>query len=289
MKPELLIKDIMTLGEGPVWDDRRQRLYWVDIPEGRLWHWEQASGETGSVKAGDSLGMCALAEDEGLVLALWQDIELLQGQERRTLVRNAEPDKPDNRFNDGKVDPMGRLLVGTMGTKGKREQGALYSLGGAEGKLRRLLDGVSTSNGLGWSLDGRRLYYVDTPTGFLWGFDYDLDTGDISNRQPLIDYRPEAGNFDGICMDAEGCVWAAHWGGWQVSRWDPETGRKLLSIAVPAPYVTSCCFGGPDLKTLFITSAWNRSEETRAQAPLAGSLFAVQTPYQGLPPHRFRA
>ena len=289
MKLERFLDLTMVLGEGPVWDEQAQRLYWVDITAGQLWHWDSAGGSTDKLDLHQTLGMCALTTSGGLVLASAQQILLYEQGALRLLIDGAEADRPDNRFNDGKCDPRGRLLVGSMDTKGQRERGALYSLSGSNGQLQTLLTGVSTSNGIGFNSAGDRLYYVDTPTGFLWGFDYDLETGAIRNRQPLIDYRAELGRFDGITVDSEGMVWAAHWGGYQVSRWDPSTGRKLLSLAVPAPFVTSCCFGGPDFQTLYITSAWNRNPQTQAEAPLAGALFCVDTPDQGLPAARFRA
>lgn len=288
MKAERFLNHIMVLGEGPVWDERRQRLYWVDISEGRLWHWDQTSGQSESLPLHKSLGMCALTEDGGLLVTPGRSIELIHGDERRVLVEDAEPDLPGNRFNDGKCDPAGRLLVGSMDTGGQQACGSLYSLERADGQLRPLLHGVTVSNGIGFSPDHRFLYYVDTPSGFLWRFDYELERGELSNRVPLIDYRQEAGSFDGICMDAEGCIWAAHWGGYQVTRWDPRSGRKLLSIPLPAPYVTSCCFGGPGFKTLFITTAWNRDEKARAESPLAGSLFVCDTPYEGLKAETFK-
>jgi len=114
-----------------------------------------------------------------------------------------------------------------------------------------------------------------------------MDTGKLSGRTPLINYSGEEGMFDGICVDAEGCVWAAHWGGFQVSRWDPRTRGKLLSIRLPVPYVTSCCLGGEDMRTLFITTAADGDEQTKADYPLSGALFACWVDTAGLPANRF--
>ena len=158
----------------------------------------------------------------------------------------------------------------------------------AGGELRTLVDQVTTSNGIGFSPDNRSMYYVDTPSGALWRFDYDIETGTLSNRTALIDYTGEEGSFDGLTVDAEGHIWVAHWGGFQVSRWDPKTGRKLQSVPIPAPFVTSCCFGGKDLSTLYVTSAWNRDEKVRAEHPDAGGLFIFKTDTRGLPGFRFK-
>ena len=287
MKAERLFPETMVLGEGPVWDEGTGTLHWVDITAGQLWRHDFRAGVTGHQDFGQSAGMCALAEGGGMAVALGKSVVLLRDGDARVLAEHMEPEAPENRFNDGKPDARGRLLIGTMHTRGERGKGALYSLDVKAGKgFRRLLGGVSVSNGIGFSPDSRHMYYVDTLSGSLWRFLYDLDTGDISGRAPLIDYTGEEGMFDGLTVDAEGCVWVAHWGGSQVSRWDPATGRKLLSIRLPVPLVTSCCFGGEDLRTLFITTSWDGDEKVRREYPLSGALFACEPGVQGLPAAR---
>ena len=201
MKAEQLFHHIMSLGEGPVWDKQTMTLHWVDIIKGRIWQHQFDTQKTVHRDLGQSVGMCAVAQSGGLVAALAKSIILLRDGQVLTLVDEVELSLPDNRFNDGKCDAAGRLLLGTMNTKGKTGQGALYSLEKYKG-LRMLLDGISISNGLGWSPDNQFLYYVDTPGGILWRFDYDLDRGELSNRIPLIDYSGEEGMFDGLCVDA---------------------------------------------------------------------------------------
>jgi len=287
MRAERLFPETMILGEGPVYDEKAGVLHWVDITAGQLWRHDFGENLTTHRDFGQSVGMCCLTEGGGVVAALKKSLVLVGDGGERVLIDGVEPEAPDNRFNDGKPDPAGRLLVGTMDEYKRPGLGALYCL--EEGKgFKKLLGGVSISNGLAFSPDSRVMYYVDTPSGALWRFDYDLDTGEISNHAPLIDYTGEEGRFDGITVDAEGCIWAAHWGGSQVSRWDPATGRKLLSLRLPVPYVTCCCFGGPGLKTLFITTAWDGDERVRQEHPLSGALFACRTDTQGLPAGRFR-
>lgn len=284
MQAERLFDLIMDLGEGPLWDERTDTLHWVDINAGTIWSHDFRSGTTTHFDTGETVGMCCLDQQGGMVAALQHDIVRFSGG-TRTVLASAETDLPDNRFNDGKCDAHGRLLAGTMDTKNRQDMGAFYSL--TEGQpLETIAAGITCSNGVGWSVNNKMLYYVDTPSGHLWGFDYDLKTGQAVNRRPLIDYTGEEGVFDGLCVDSEGMIWAAHWGGHCVSRWDPLTGRKLSEITVPALFVTSCCFGGPGLETLFITSA-RGSEKDRAGYPLAGSLFAVRPGVSGLPMHRF--
>lgn len=285
MKAELFSHHIMSLGEGPVWDERTQTLYWVDISAGNIWSYDMNSGITRTHSMGETVGMCCLTEDGALVAALKHDIVVLQEDTRTVLFGGIEAGLPHNRFNDGKVDARGRLLAGTMDTTGRKGQGALYSF--TQGKHPATLAGdISCSNGLGWSADNRTLYYVDTPTGYLWGFDYDIETGAVANRRSLIDYTAEQGSFDGLCVDDEDMLWVAHWGGHRVSRWNPQTGRKIGEIMVPAPYVTSCCFGGDNMDMLFITTA-RGSEDTAAQYPHAGALFVAQPGVTGPVAHRY--
>jgi len=287
-KAERLFDLTMQLGEGPLWDKKEQALYWVDIPEGRVWRHGFADHGHATVALDESVGMCALARDGGLVAALEDSIVLVKDGARHVLAGNVEQDKPNNRFNDGKCDAKGRLLAGTMDRDGKKGQGSLYVL--EEGReLRKLAGDITVSNGIGWSPDNKAMYYADTPSGFLWRYDYDLETGNIANRTALIDYTKEEGNFDGLCVDSEGMLWVAHWGGFQISRWDPETGRKIGKVEVPAPLVTSCCFGGQELDTLYITTARGWDEAQIARYPLAGSLFAVQPCVKGMEMARFGA
>lgn len=284
MRAERFLELTLTLGEGPVWDEQTRTLFFVDIEGQAIWSHAAETGQSEKTALGGRVGMCVPAAGGGLVAAVERRVLLLKDGKERELAR-VEDDLPDNRFNDGKCDARGRLLVGTMGTKGQAGQGGLYIL--EPGKPPRLLvSGVSVSNGLGFSPDNRFLYYVDTPSGSLWRFDYDLAQGTVSNRVPLIDYTGEAGRFDGLCVDSEGLIWAAHWGGSRVSRWNPESRRKVAEVMIPALYVTSCCFGGEDLGTLFVTSARGRDERDRAAWPEAGGLFALRPGVRGLPSTR---
>lgn len=286
MHAERFLNLTLTLGEGPVWDERTQTLYFVDIEGHALWAHDVKTGQSRETLFEERVGMCALTRDGGLAVALEKSLVLLKDDKHSPLVSGVEADLPDNRFNDGKCDPFGRLLVGSMDTRGKMGRGSLYSLeeGGA---LRKLECGVSISNGIGFSPDGRHMYYVDTPSGRLWRYDYHGETGDIANPVPLIDYTGEEGQFDGLCVDAEGMIWVAHWGGHKVSRWNPETAKKVAEIEVPALNVTSCCFGGERQDTLFITTAQCFDEAGKAAWPLGGALFTVKPGVKGKPADRF--
>jgi sugar lactone lactonase YvrE len=166
--------------------------------------------------------------------------------------------------------------------KGPNPPGKLYRLD-ADGSMHVMLRGVSTSNGIAWSLDRRTLYYIDTPLLRVDAFDYDDATGAIANRRTVITVPPGIGRPDGSTLDAEGMLWVARWEGWGVTRWNPRTGELLQSIRLPVARVTSCAFGGPGLDTLYVTTARNGlTPEQLAAQPFAGGLFQMKPGVCGL-------
>jgi sugar lactone lactonase YvrE len=189
------------------------------------------------------------------------------------------------RFNDGKCGPDGSFIVGTM--HDSDPVGHLYTFrNGCDPMV--VTGGVKTSNGLGWSLDYKTMYYVDSKYKEVYAFDYDTRAGLAKNKRvafrlPEGDYSP-----DGMTTDKEGMIWLAQWGGACITRWNPATGEMIGKVEVPSPQVTSCCFGGPEMKTLYITSARRGlSEEILAQYPHAGSLFVLETDVEGQPSWEF--
>jgi sugar lactone lactonase YvrE len=284
---EFLLDVGARLAEGPVWDDRTQRLLWVDI-EGRRLHWyDPATREDRSLVMPSRIGMVCLTNSGEPMVALEKGVYLVKSDDSlRLFCGDMEPELERNRLNDGKCDAAGRLWVGSMNMDVVSNQASLYCIT-PDTQCAQALEGVTVSNGIGWSADGRFMYYIDTPSGFLWRFDFDLETGRIRNRVPLIDYRNEEGNFDGMTIDAEGCLWIAHWGGFQVSRWDPANGKKMLSVKVPVPNPSSCTFGGPNLDILYITTATGRDKAVKRDYPLSGSLYVYRDGTRGLPACRF--
>ncbi|MDP1926215.1 MAG: SMP-30/gluconolactonase/LRE family protein, partial [Thiobacillus sp.] len=184
-------------------------------------------------------------------------------------------------FNDGKCDPVGRFLAGTMDMNEKDASGSLYSFDGK--RVTRLLDGIRISNGLAWSVDHKTFYYIDTPTREVKAFDYDAATGQIANPR-LAFYVPESlGWPDGMTSDMDGNLWVAIWGGAQITKWNPNTGELLGQIPVPALHTSSCVFGGKDMNELYITSARKgMSAEDLKKYPLSGGLFKVVTNVVGM-------
>ena len=287
-KPRVVSEGAGTLSEGPVWDGQEGRLYWIDIIEGRIYRLDPAAQRQESMSVGQYVGAVALRRDEGLVGALQHGFYLIDFNEGQLKpVADPEADDPGTRFNDGACDPQGRFWAGTMSLEDTPNAGSLYRLNPDTG-VTRVLEGVSISNGIAWSADSRRMYYIDTPTRRIDVFDVDPDSGDIRNRRPVVSVPEGMGFPDGMTIDAEGKLWVALWDGWRVCRWDPDSGELLQEIELPAQRVTACAFGGPDLQTLFVTTArLGLSEAERAAQPEAGYVFAVDVGVRGTLKHRF--
>ncbi|MEJ5367246.1 MAG: SMP-30/gluconolactonase/LRE family protein [Bryobacteraceae bacterium] len=287
MKAELVLDCRCGLGEGPVWDEGEGWLYWVDILAGRVHRWRPGTDQVETAEAGEPVGAAALRRGGGLVLALKTGFALAEtfggGLERLATYADAAPDL---RMNDGKCDPAGRFWAGTMAMDFREGAGALYRLD-ADGSVTRVLEGVTISNGMDWTEDGSRMYYIDSPRRTIDAFDFDAESGRISGRRTVAAIPEEAGLPDGMTLDDEGRIWVALWGGGAVWCYSPE-GRLLEVIEVPASQTTSCCFGGRDLGVLFITSARDGlSREQLQREPEAGGIFAVRCGARGRAARRF--
>jgi L-arabinonolactonase len=274
------------LGEGPLWNVEEQTLYWVNITRGRFHKLHTASGQHERFEIGTSLGVLGFRAKGGLVMATQTGLALWDPQTQKLhYVAEPEINIPNSRFNDGAVDRQGRFWAGTM-INGK-EDGTLYRLD-ADLSLHKMETGVSCTNGIGWSLDNKTMYYTDSTIRTIYAYDFNPATGDIANRRVLIQTQEGDGVPDGLCIDSEGFIWSARWDGWKVSRFDPE-GKLEREIKVPAAYVTSCAFGGPDLNELFITTAMTEeSKETvKRTQPWAGDVFRARPGVTGLPAPKF--
>ncbi len=268
------------VGEGPVWDDRREVLWWVDIKQPRLFRYDPRSGENRALELPERVGCIALREDGSLIAAFMSGFAWLDPESGAvTPILDPEPERPGNRFNDGKCDRKGRLLAGTMDNAEVECTGTLYRLD-PDLALSVMCTEVHLSNGLGWSPDDRLLYYTDSLRRTIWVYDYDLASGAIDNRRVFATVPEDAGVPDGLCVDAEGCVWSAHWGGWRLTRYAPD-GRIERVVPMPVPQPSCPTFGGRDLATLYVTSAaigmscggsrrgaaWRRPAGARARRP----------------------
>lgn len=281
MKAELILDAKATLGEGPAWDAKTQTLYWVDILEKRVY-----AGTELLAQLDDIIGCLAPCKNGNLILGKRLSLVDLQPASSRQTVLSALSDSALNRINDGKCDPAGRFLVGTMDIEEKETRGALFSFDGTQ--TTQLMDGIRIANGLAWSPDHKTFYYIDTFTRMVRAFDFDLNTGQIANPRPAIRVPEALGWPDGMTSDSDGNLWIAMWGGAQVTKWDPATGQLLESIPVPALQTSSCVFGGQGMNELYVTSARvGMSEADLKKYPLSGGLFKVETKCEGMPTFEF--
>jgi sugar lactone lactonase YvrE len=237
---DVLIDANALLGEGPRWDAATERLLWVDVKRGELHIWDGATDTVEQLEA--PLSAVAPTDDGDVLLAFADRLALLSGA---TLSR--VPHGQEMRLNDGACDPHGRFWVGSMRRdEEKKRDAALYRF---DGELVQMLDGVSLSNGIGWSPDGSRMYYIDTLSRRIDRFDYD---GELANRRTFAFVDREVGFPDGLAVDDEGGVWVAVWGGRCVRRYTPD-GELDRVLELPAENVTACCFGLGT--TIFVTTA----------------------------------
>lgn len=269
-------------GEGPIW--WAGKLYYVDIEGFQVIRFDPESGEERVYEVGERVGTVVPRTGGGLVIAGDSGFRFLdEDSGELTPIADPEPEKGNNRFNDGKCSPDGRFFAGSISLVKEEGDAALYELN-AELVVREVFDGVTNSNGLAWSSDGTRVYYIDTPRREIWGFDYDAATGAWSNRSVVVDTKHIDSSPDGMTMDAEGKVWVAFCHGGLVARFDVESGAELSRVEVPCVETTACAWGGENLDELYITTGIHKSlvEED------AGRLFVVKgLGVSGLPAHPF--
>jgi len=291
VEPELIADYQCVTGENPLWHPDEQRVYWTDIPTGRLFRYDPASGHHEQIYQGEQVGGFTIQADGALLLfmerghvATWRDGAL-------TTVIDEIPAERETRFNDVMADPQGRVYCGTISPRwdeGEQatRRGRLYRLN-PDLTLTVLLEGVGVSNGMGFTPDRRQMYYTDTPTLEISLFDYDEATGALTNRRPFVRIPddPAEGAPDGMTMDAEGCVWSARWGGGCLVRYAPD-GRELARVRFPARKVSSAIFGGPDYADLYVTTAGGHQKDV--DGPGSGALYRLRPGVRGHPEFRSR-
>jgi sugar lactone lactonase YvrE len=287
-KTATLVADVhAVLGEGPVWVEREQALYWVDIKGYKVF---RHTPETGALKTWETpYRVCSLAprESEGFIGGTEDGFSRIDLEADRFVpLVNPEPDRITNRFNDGKLDRAGRFWAGTMDNDEAAASGALYRLD-PDGSWARIDDGYKVTNGPAFSPDGRLMYHNDSARQVTYVFNLD-EAGNASNRRVHLEFGEGDGYPDGMTVDSEGCLWIAFWDGWSVRRFSPE-GELIDRIEVPVARPTSCTFGGPALDQLFISSASiGLSDEERGMQPNAGGLFMVVPGVTGIADTPFR-
>jgi sugar lactone lactonase YvrE len=301
------------LGEGAFWDSDAGVLYWIDILRGEIHRFEPVAEHAGprdrALSLGAQCGTVVPRASGGLVAALptglvhldpnWTEVP--ENPRLSGAADSAQSDAPaatpptvpttplvsleeeldHTRANDGKCDPRGRLWQGTMGFNADQPAGSLYRID-CDREVRRLVPNIRISNGLCWDLSAGVMYYIDTPTQRVDAFDFDAETGSITNRRTAVRVDPELGAPDGMTIDENGELWIAMWDGAAVTHWNPESGELLEIYELPVSRVTSCAFGGPDRSTLYVTTARaGLSAEQRAAQSKAGSLFTLEPGVSG--------
>lgn len=274
------------LGDSPVWDSSAGVLWWVDILAPALHRLDPATGLGSSLPLTGLVSALALRQGGGFVAAAESSFALL-GPESGVLqsVGDVEVREFGLRFNDGKCDRQGRFWAGTMSMARDASAACLYRLD-PDGRAQLMESGIGTTNGLGWSPDDRIMYLTDSQRQAIFAYDFEPKSGGISKRRLFAEVPQDRGEPGGLTTDADGYVWSANWGGWCITRYAPD-GRVDRIVPMPVPRPTSCSFGGPDLKTLYITSARIRLNSAQlAQAPLSGSVFGLATEVGGLEEYR---
>ena len=277
MIPELMADYRCETGEGPLWHPMERQVYWSDIPQGRIFRLNPFSRRHEQIYEGRIVGGYTIQSDGSLLLfmdrgsvAVWRDGKL------EYLVNEMEGET-DNRFNDVAADPAGRVFCGTMPTDTR--SATLYRMD-TDGSVTTVLEGVGLSNGIGFSPDQKQMYYTDSLARKIYIFDYDIDSGDITNQRVFVETPDDGSIPDGMTVDAEGYVWGARWDGSSLYRYNPD-GEQVVQIQFPAKKVSSVIFGGVDLTDMYVTTAGggNKAEE----GPGAGGLFRLNVGIQGKP------
>jgi sugar lactone lactonase YvrE len=286
LTPEPVLKIASILGEGPVWNEDEQVLYWLDIFLPAVNRFNPADGLNQATPLNGPIYAMALC-GRGRVIGAFEDGIGFLDIDRGTIEIIGDPKAGSAvNFNDGKCDRRGRFWTGTMAKDWESPIGALYRVE-ASRKITQMDRGIVLSNGLGWSPDDRVMYFTDFGKRVIYAYDFDPEIGEVRRRRPFIQIPDEAGFPDGMTVDAEGCLWVAHWDGWRVTRYGPD-GKPRQVVRMPVQRPTSCAFGGPDLSTLYVTSArMGLSEAQLAASPLAGSVFAIRTDAIGTPEPKF--
>jgi D-xylono/L-arabinono-1,4-lactonase len=275
MTPELIADYACQTGEGPLWHPLERRLYWVDIPGGRLFRYDPATGRHEECFSGEVIGGFTIQTDGSLLLFMDRGAVKVWRDGALETVLDEIPEERESRFNDVIADPAGRVFCGTM--PGPGGPGRLYRLD-TDGSIQVVLEGIKCSNGMGFTLDRKQMYYTDSPTRNIYRFDYDQASGEIANQAVFVETPEGEGMPDGMTVDSQGYVWSARWDGCCLARYAPD-GSEDCRIEFPAKKVSSVTFGGSDYDEMYVTTAGGDNKPEEGQD--AGALFRVHPPVKG--------
>ena len=279
MQPEMIADYQCNTGEGPLWHPLEKRVYWTDIPNGKLFRYDPASGQHEQCYAGEPVGSFTIQTDGALLLfGECGSVAVWRGGAPEYIIREL-PAEREARFNDVIADPEGRVFCGTM-SNDRSGFGRLYRLD-LDGRATQVLDGIGISNGMGFSLDHKQMYYTDSAARKIYLFDYERVSGALSNQRVFVETPKGEGVPDGMTVDASGYVWSARWDGSALYRYAPD-GTVAQRIAFPAKKVSSVVFGGDDYMDMYVTTALvghSKAEEGEG----AGALFRLRSDARGVP------
>ena len=276
------------LGEGPVWVESENAIYWLDIMKYKVHRLSLDSGAKKTWQFDFEITSIAEREQGGFVCTTQHDFAFVDFDSGKVEpIHSVETDMPDNRFNDGKIDSQGRYYAGTMDKEEKDSTGSLYRLD-ADLSMTKLDDEYIITNGPAFSLDGKIMYHNDTIKRCIYAYDVD-ENGAVSNKREFVKFGDESEGYpDGLTVDSEGCIWQASFAGYRVTRYSPA-GEVMQVVEMPVKNITSCTFGGKDLDTMYLTTAQLfLEEEDIAERPLSGSLFSFKPGVKGLPTNKFK-
>ncbi|WP_298555915.1 SMP-30/gluconolactonase/LRE family protein [uncultured Algibacter sp.] len=290
LKAEIEYKIASDLGEGAIWNYQTQELYWIDIEKKTLNIYNPEKKANRIINMSSRIGTVVPIDTNEVLSALEDGVyktNLKTG--RSKLFVDMSDELKDSRLNDGKCDPSGRFWVGSMHLKQKEGHAKLFNINN-KSELQMKIDSVTISNGIVWTSDKTKMYYIDTPTSEIKGYEYDNKTGQISNGKVVVKIPEALGFPDGMTIDENNMLWVAMWNGNAVIQFNPNTGNVIQKVEVPAHNITSCAFGGKDLNMLYITSARvDMTEEELEKYPLSGSVFKVNLGVKGVKSSFYKA